>query len=307
MPELSIIICTYNRDLFLPDALESLRKQNLDPVTFEILVVNNNSNDRTEEICLNFKKKYPDLNFKYFVETSQGLSFARNRGIKESEGKYIAFIDDDAVAENDYAKNILESYKKYPDTDAFGGKVLPIYPDSMEPEWMSKYIQGVVSKVDYGNKAGIFEKKKYPVGCNMIFKKEVFEELGAFNVDLQFRSDDKFIFIKLRKNKKKILYVPNVVVHHNIDASRLTKIFIKKLSHQIGSTERIRLKGHLLGQILKIGEYKWKFFAALVLAIMFLLKGQIPKAQYIVLIRWNILTGFFHKVEYIKQQYEKNK
>lgn len=303
--ELSIIICTYNRAQFLPDALISLEKQSLDKAKFEVIVINNNSTDATESISKKFEKENTDISFQYHIENSQGLSYARNKGIEVSRGRIIAFIDDDAIAEPDYAENILKVVDAFPEFTGFGGKVLPIYPNKQEPAWMSKYIQGVVSKVDYGEKTGPFDQKKYPVGCNMIFRREVFDELGAFNVELKFRSDDKYIFLKLRDHNKKILYTPTIVVHHNIDASRLTYDFIVKLCIQIGATEKIRLKESAIGLFSKFSEYLWKQTASFILAFLFLIKGERQKAHYIIMVRWYILMGFFRNAEYIEQKYNK--
>ncbi len=302
--ELSIIVCTYNRAQFLPDALESIKNQNISGKDFELIVINNNSTDSTETICKKFERENPGINFQYHIETSQGLSFARNKGIEVSKGKIIAFIDDDAIAEPDYASNILKVVNKNPDHAGFGGKVLPIYPNKTEPAWMSKYIQGVVSKVDYGEKQGPFDKKKYPVGCNMIFRRSIFDEVGTFNTELKFRSDDKFIFLKLRDHNKKILYAPGIVVHHNIDASRLTYNFIVKLCIQIGATEKIRLRQNPMGLFNKFSEYIWKLVASFILSMIFLLQRSPEKARYIVLVRWYILIGFFRNAEYIQQKYK---
>ncbi|MBU0765560.1 MAG: glycosyltransferase [Bacteroidetes bacterium] len=290
--KLSVVICSYNREKFILDALNSLAAQSIDKNDFEIVVINNNSTDHTEAICRKFGADHPYLNYIYDIETVQGLSSARNRGIAVSSGNYIAFIDDDALAERDYAANIISAFEKYPQYDAVGGKVLPIYPNDKEPAWMSHHIQGVVSKVDMGDKFMEF-RKKYPVGCNMAFRKEVFEELGGFNTDLLLRNDDKFIFLKLKRNNKRTLYVPDAVVHHNIDAYRLEHGFIRNLSKLIGSTEKIRLQTEPRRYMfMKPMEYLFKWGASLVLGILFLLKGQPAKARYIIMIRWLVLAGF---------------
>ncbi len=296
MLELSIIICTYNREKFLGVALESLAHQHLKKEKYEIIVINNNSTDSTEEICKNFEKKHPELNFVYAIEQKQGLSFARNKGINLAKGNYIAYIDDDGVAEKNYAEQILNAFKKYPDFTALGGKVLPIYPTGKEPDWMSKYIQGIVSKVDYGETFHEFYKKKYPVGCNMAFRRNFFKQFGGFNTDLTIRSDDKYIFYKLRKNNKKILYAPDIIVHHNIDAFRLTPGFIKRQSLQIGFGEKMRLrnKGFWVNSQ-KLAEYVFKLFASLVLGLKFLIQKKPAKAKYIIRIMWFIPVGYFKK------------
>lgn len=291
---LSIVICSYNRDKYLPEALNSLTKQDLATEKFEIIIINNNSTDKTEEISLKFKSDNPQLNIIYDIEKNQGLSYARNLGIKLSRGKYISFIDDDGIAESDYASNIIKCFENNPMFDSLGGKVLPIYFSGHEPVWMSKYIQGIVSKVDYGDKSGPFVKNKYPVGCNMAFRKEVFEELGGFNVDLTIRNDDKYMFLKLRKNNKTIFYAHNVVVHHYMDQFRTEDWYIKKLSIQIGATERVRLKQEsLIETIIKPFEYSFKFLAAIILGFNFIIKSKIPKARYLIWIRWLVLIGYF--------------
>ncbi|HBF87857.1 MAG TPA: hypothetical protein DDX39_04365 [Bacteroidales bacterium] len=294
--ELSIIICSYNRDKYLPEALESLTKQTLDNSKVEYIVINNNSTDKTEEISLNFGKNNPELNFKYAIESNQGLSYARNKGIEIASGKIIAFIDDDAIAEPDYAENLLQAFQNNPKFDSLGGKVLPIYFAGKEPKWMSKYLEGFVSKVDYGDTTTAFVSTKYPVGCNMAFRKEVFEELGGFNVDLGIRNDDKYMFLKLRRNGKTILYAADVIVHHYMDAFRVEDWYIKKQSFQVGATERIRLKQEPFIQTLaKPFEYLFKFAAAVILGTVFLLKGQTAKATYLVWIRWLVFIGFFKR------------
>lgn len=294
--ELSVIICTYNRDKYLPEALESLTKQTLDNSRVEYIVINNNSTDKTEEISLNFAKNNPQLNFRYDIERNQGLSYARNKGIEIAKGDIIAFIDDDAITEPNYAENLLKAFKENPHFDSIGGKVLPIYHAGHEPIWMSKYLEGFVSKVDYGNKNMPFVPKKYPVGCNMAFKKGVFEELGGFNVELTLRNDDKYMFLKLRRNNKTILYAADVVVHHYMDAFRVEDWYIKKQSIQVGATERIRLKEEpFIQTILKPFEYLFKFSAAVLLAIGFLFKGQPEKSKYLIWIRWLVFIGFFKK------------
>ena len=95
---ISIVICTYNRQDYLPKCLMHLKNQNCRSEDFEIILINNNSTDQTEQICQGFLKENPDLNVNYFVEINPGLSFARNRGIKEAKGSIICFIDDDGFA-----------------------------------------------------------------------------------------------------------------------------------------------------------------------------------------------------------------
>ena len=100
--KISAVVATYNRERFLPEALEGLRVQSLPPEYFEVIIVNNNSTDKTKEISLVFQKDNPQLKVIYCEEYNQGLSFGRNRGIEESSTPIVTFIDDDAVIEKHF-------------------------------------------------------------------------------------------------------------------------------------------------------------------------------------------------------------
>lgn len=295
--KLSVVICTYNRDRYLPDALESMVKQDAGRNDFELIVVNNNCTDRTEEICRRFLNDHPEINFRHVVEPTQGLSSARNKGIEVAITPLVAFLDDDAIAREDYVKNLLHHFEKNPGFDAVGGKVIPIYPDDKEPEWMSKYIQRLVSKVDDGEEIMEF-RNKYPVGCNMAFRKKVFDKVGGFNTDLTLRSDDKYIFSKLKKAGLRTLYAPDVYVRHNIEAYRLEHEFIKNLSRLNGHTERVRLQNDgFLPNITKALDYFIKLGASFIIAMVFMLKGQSPKGRYLVMVMWLSMRGFYYYKE----------
>ncbi|MGM0440987.1 MAG: glycosyltransferase family 2 protein [Elusimicrobiota bacterium] len=89
MPYFSVVIPTYNRREFLSKAVESVLEQTFKD--FELIVVDDGSTDGTERLI----KKYPDKRITYLYQENRGVSRARNRGIKEAAGKYIAFLDSD--------------------------------------------------------------------------------------------------------------------------------------------------------------------------------------------------------------------
>ncbi|MCH1478760.1 glycosyltransferase [Crocinitomicaceae bacterium] len=291
----SIVICTYNRQEYLPKCLAHLKAQNCEANDYEIVLINNNSTDNTEAICNDFKKANKELNISYFLEENPGLSFARNRGIKEAKGSIICFIDDDGFAIPEYV-NIISKFarnKTYESYMAFGGKVIPCYNEGMSPKWITPYISGLVSEVDLGKKVKTFAKK-YPAGCNMIFRKEFFEKHGGFNTDLHTRGDDKFIFLKLKEKGYKILYIPSLEVSHFIDDYRLEESFIIRLSKVIGQSEYIRLQNNNIAQrLVKQIEYLIKLKIALGLGLLYLCRGSYLKARYLILVRWNVLKGYY--------------
>lgn len=287
---ISIILTTYNRSFYLLKCLDSLAIQSLSSTEYEVIVIDNNCTDNTAVVVRKFAKDNPKINCVYFIETDQGLSFARNRGIKESKGDIVAFVDDDATAHKDYCKSLSEATKEYPDYHAFGGKIFPIFPVGYEPDWLSSYVWGMVAKIDLGDKIIPF-KKKFPAGCNMAFRKEVFNTTGTFNTKVIFRSDDRDIFNRLKLHGFKVLYVPNISVNHNIPEERASRKGIRKISILSGVGEKNRLSGNFLGKASKFFNYSFKIAAAILLSLIYILRGSPKKALIINIMFWS-LQGF---------------
>ncbi len=247
LPLISVIICTYNRGKFLIKALESLASQEFNPGKFEIIIVNNNSTDSTHEIIGEFIKTHPDLSISYCIEKQQGLSFSRNRGIQESKGEILAFLDDDAYAVKNYLSSIDSFFSENSEILAAGGKILPDY-EKAEPGWMNPFLESLVSIQDMGGKIRLFKTARYPIGANMIIKKSAFNTYGLFNTNLGRKGnvlsggEEKDFFYRLTKDRNEIYYIPDAIVSHFIPESRLHLSFIKKLGEGIGASEIMRLK-----------------------------------------------------------------
>ena len=287
---LSVIICSYNREKYILDAIKSIANQTFSSERYEVIIIDNNSTDSTPAIVPEYIARNHLSNFHYFTETNQGLTFARNKGIKESNNEFVSFIDDDAIVKSNYVETILASFDQNPTINALGGKVIPVFPESPEPKWMSKYIEGILSKVDLGDEKQLF-KKKYPVGCNMAFRKIIFEKYGLFNTDLVLRSDEKDLFLKIKANDEDIMYIPQLEVKHVMSAERISKKGVQRVSIITGEGERFRVKHSIIETFRKLVEYKFKLFASFILAIP-LLFDNIQKAQFLIMVRWHILKGY---------------
>ncbi|HYW96767.1 MAG TPA: glycosyltransferase family 2 protein [Bacteroidales bacterium] len=294
---ISVIVTTYKRSDYLLRCLESLTRQTAPATAYEVIVVDNNSADDTASMTKKFIDDHKDITIRYFLETKQGLSFARNRGISESRGDIVAFIDDDAVAHPDYCRSLAEAAKDYPDFQAFGGRIIPVFHNDTEPDWMSHYVWGMVAKVDLGNDIIPFTKK-FPAGCNMAFRKDILDELGRFNEEVKFRSDDRDIFTRLKSRGYQVLYVPDIAVNHTIPAERVSRKGIRKLSVLSGAGEKNRLAGNYPGIILKFFDYLIKLFAAVILSFRFLIQNKPQKTLIIKIMAWS-LQGFVGNEEHL--------
>lgn len=289
--KLSVIVCSYNREQYIINALQSLKDQTMNKSRYEVIVVDNNSRDNTSVLVKEFIEKHKEeLKITLVSEINQGLTFARNRGVKESKGGYVTFIDDDAVAVPTFLEEIYNCFESKKQVKVIGGRVIPIYPESDEPKWLSHYIDGIVSKLDLGNKEKEFNKK-FPVGCNMSFRKEILEELGGFNEEILLRSDEKDLFERMGQ-RGCIWYLPQAEVQHVMSAKRVSKQGVIHVSKITGEGEYFRNKKSLLRLVSIFIQYVLKLMAALVLAFLFVLRGRGAKAKYIIIVRWFILLGF---------------
>ncbi len=292
-PEITVVICTYNRASQLEKGLEAWANQSADTTSFEILVVDNGSTDATPDVYKKISGRYPSVQWRYVSTPIPSLPKARNLGISEAKGKIIAFVDDDAIAGENYIENLLENIKRFPEFSAFGGPVFPLYEGGKEPVWMSSWLQRIYSLVHLGNVYREF-RPKYPVGANMIFRKKIFERYGHFDVETN-RSDDKQFFYKIRRAGEKVLYFPNVRVRHFIDKNRQTRDYVIRTSYLNGVADRKMLRhlphpGFLFWK--RFVDLIFKIGASLVLWLYYTLRGKGIKGKYLFLSMWYTFMGF---------------
>ena len=122
--EITVIISTYNRSEMLAGAIESVLEQESEGVSYEVIVVDNNSSDRTREVVEGYIERGQE-NLRYVFEGRQGVSYARNTGIAEARAEIIAFADDDVRVAKDWVAKIKRAFDLHPEIDCIGGKVLP--------------------------------------------------------------------------------------------------------------------------------------------------------------------------------------
>ncbi len=216
-PILSVIVCTYNRSDLLPVCLRSLVEQTLENSRYEVLIVNNNSTDDTQEIIESFTGLYG--NFRAVVETKQGLSHARNRGWREAQGVFVAYVDDDAKATRDWCERIVAAFQAgSPQPVAVGGEIRPLY-ESAPPEWISEEFE----KRTWGDSAGFLPppRARYGFsGSNMAFRKSVLERFGGFSSEYGMTGhtvrmgEDTEMFVRVYNEQPWFWYDPAILVYH---------------------------------------------------------------------------------------------
>ena len=294
----SIVVSTYNRCDFLEDCIKSYDEQDCDKSLFEVLIINNNSTDNTENISFELIKKYPKIHIRYIIEINQGLSYGRNRGVKESKYDLIHFFDDDAVATPNYVSTIIDTFERYPRAVSVGGKILLNYFEG-RPSWASVHMESIFGLFDIGDAEMEFPRKNYPRGSNMTFKRQVFNEVGNFDVSLgrngkiMLGGEEKEMFQRIYKFGASVIYNPLIVCYHAVPEPRTRIDFIRKQVLGIGISENIRISNSVFKY--KIKRYFMevvKWLATIFLFIKYLvIQFNWSKAILIVKFRWWISKG----------------
>ena len=295
---LTVIICTYNRAKYIGALLESIAANDLPKSDYEILLVDNNCTDNTRAICEHFAAAHEDVQFRYVVEPEQGLSVARNKGIKEAKGDVIVYVDDDALVDSHYLRDYVEWFAAHPETMACGGPIEPLY-ETQEPDWMTPYTRALLTAwMNYGDKVREYPKGRYPGGGNAAYRKEVFDKVGLFNTALGrngnslMASEEKDIFDKMHALHMQVLYLPTPVLHHCIPQTKLEKDYFERLTLQIGKSERQRTLSISKGKYLKrlFSEFiKW--CGTIVLLCGYTISFHPAKGWKLVVFRRNVTRG----------------
>ncbi len=220
-PVISVIVCTYNRAGLLQGCLQSLVEQNLDKGMYEVIVIDNNSNDDTQGIAEEFAETHS--NIRLVKEDIQGLGHARNRGCLEARGRYVAYIDDDAKAYRNWAREIAAFIDRRPEIAAFGGPY-SAYSLISIPAWY---------KISYGEwSLGKEERQlahnEWINGTNMIFRKSLLAESGGFNTNIGMSGgtisygEETNLIHRLKERGIPVFYVPDIRVEHLIAKYKLS-------------------------------------------------------------------------------------
>ncbi len=271
-PQLSIIICTYNREEELKKCLYSLIEQSYTKKDFEAIIVDNNSTDKTNKIFQDFQKKL--TNARYIVEKKQGLSHARNKGFDVSRGKYLVYLDDDVILPKNYISNIKKVINKY-NPDILGGPIYPYYT-TPKPFW---YKDSYETR-KYENKSG-FSTSCNISGGNFIIKKVVLKKTGKFNIqfgmigDKDWLGEEREVLEIYRKiipiNKQKVFYDLDCFLNHHVPKKKiklfylinrsfiggraLARIYKKhNIDPKIGKNKQLGLIGKFLNNLYEIGK-----------------------------------------------------
>lgn len=222
MPELSIIILTWNTAKITKKCLLSVEKYLKNKINYEIIVADNGSNDNTEEIFKNLKfVKY--LNHK----TNYGFSKGNNLAVKHARGKYLLFLNSDIEIIDDSLTKMYNFFKKDSSIAAIGPKFLnsdltpqaSVFPPQTIKNAFMEFFLKIPSYSKY------LPTKDIPIsvwaisGGAILIRKKTFRQINGWNEKYFFYYEDLDLCRKLRRFGQKIYYFPGAEIIHRHGAS----------------------------------------------------------------------------------------
>lgn len=214
MAYISIIIPCRNERKFIQSIIKNIVEQDIDKDQLEIFFIDGNSTDGTKEIIDDFSKKYDFI--KIIDNPQKTVPFALNLGIENSTGEILIRLDAHAIYPNDYISKLVYYLNKL-NADNVGGAVITI---PSNPTKTAKSIAiALSSPFGVGNsyfRTDLLTHKEFvqvdtvPFGC---YKKEVFERIGSFDIDL-IRNQDNEFNERLIKNGGKIYLIPSIKIQY---------------------------------------------------------------------------------------------
>lgn len=283
--DVSVIVCTYNRATSLTRCLEHLSAQGV-PVgkTWEVIVIDNNSTDETPEVVRSFTAD-GRIPIRHVREERQGLCFARNRGLAESTGEIVAYLDDDILAEPDWLTGIAAVFREA-GCDAAGGRIHLETGGNALPTWLVPNLWGYLGHIDHGDERVYLDGvRHYPHGGNMAIRREVFGRIGVFDVAVGrtgsklFKGSETEFFHRLALTGAKIMYEPGARVRHIVKPGEMTKRHFRALQLRDGEQKARREPAHSGRTLMGVPLYLVREFGKALKGYL-LASGRGPGARF---------------------------
>ena len=259
--DVTVAIPTYNGALRLPQVLQQLQRQvEIEGIAWEILIIDNNSSDHTQNVIAHYQKTMPDV--RYCREPTQGIAFARDRAFREAQGEQVAFLDDDTVPDPDWVSAIAEFGRTHPQAGAYGSRIHAEYAVTPPPNFGR--ICCFFAIVDLGSMPRLYSKNSrfLPPGAGVVVRRSVWQQYipSASEMTLTGRTtsgglpdEDLEMLSYIRFSPWEIWHNPAMKLTHKIPAARLEKKYLIPFLRGIGLSSYVTrtmgikgIKKHLL-------------------------------------------------------------
>ncbi len=254
--DFTVAIRTYNGEQRIGEILERLKAQTqTDDIEWEVVVVDNNSCDRTAAIINTHRETWPSHSqLHYFLETRQGASYARARCIQEAQSDLVGFLDDDNYPADDWVFQAYQFGQNYPQAGAYSGQIHGEYEVTPPPNFQR--IANFIPIIERGQKPLCYtsykyaRKKVYPPGAGLVIRKQVWLDTvpqklvlqGPVGTSLTAKGEDIEALTYIATAGWEIWYNPQMHIYHHIPKSRFERDYLIKFFKGVGlSRHRTRM------------------------------------------------------------------
>ena len=239
---LTVAICTWNRAQLLRQTLECMTTLAAPGSNaWELLIVNNNSDDSTDDVIGEFVSRLP---IRALWEGAAGLSNARNAAVSSAYGDYIIWTDDDVLVAPNWLGAYASAFELHPDAVVFGGPIKPWFNDT-PPSWLTEALHEVepayaIRDFEFGDVA--LSAEVMPFGANMAFRTDVlrdylFDPLLGRMATAMLGGEEEMVIRTLLRNGFQGRWVPDASVRHYIPQERQTVRYLRRFYEGVGATK----------------------------------------------------------------------
>jgi glycosyltransferase involved in cell wall biosynthesis len=185
---------------------------------FELVVVDNNSSDETPRVLEEIKAS-ATIPFRAVRELRAGVACARNRGIREAAGSWIAFFDDDQIADPTWLRELL-SFARAKEARCIGGANRLLYPPGVESH-LPPICRSLLGETVGRDVPCRYDRNLAPGTGNLLLHRSVLDEVGDFNECLREAGEDADLFRRIWTARIESWYTPRAISYHVVPAYRL--------------------------------------------------------------------------------------
>jgi glycosyltransferase involved in cell wall biosynthesis len=232
MVDFTVAIPTYNGAKRLPEVLDVLRSQtDLEGLSWEVIVVDNNSNDDTARVVRDYQAQWGDsCVLRYETETQQGAAFARLKAINVARGEWVGFLDDDTIPAPNWAASAYQFGQTHPQVGAYGSQIHGVF--EVEPPKNFERIASFLAIIERGSQAKLYDPKTkmLPPSAGLVVRRQAWQDnvpekpfLTGRSSNCILNSEDLEAIIHIQNAGWEIWYNPQMEIYHQIPRTRLER------------------------------------------------------------------------------------
>ena len=248
--DLTVLVCTHNNARLLDGTLAGIAAQVVSPeVRWEVLVVANRCTDDTAEVARRWGESRAIPRLRYVSERRAGIAAARRRGLRESRGRLIGYVDDDCLIAPDWIDRVLRFAGEHPRAGAFGGRNELLWEEP--PTFIAELYGESLARQDMGPVARVLPAAEWrmPVGAGLVLRRSAVVDSGWMDRGVlrsrRRRSlrgslecgEDAEIGVRIRRAGWEIWYSPEPRLQHLIPPDRMDLGYLRRLHRGFGRAE----------------------------------------------------------------------